>query len=85
MKKLILPAALVLMGAGAAFATKMNSGKRVIVDGYRIDAVSGQCVDAEQKCSTNLGLPCTWSEDPSVTLHEAPVTPTMCGNELFKP
>lgn len=85
MKKLILPAALILMGAGAAFATKMNSSKRAIVDAYRINAVSGQCVDAKQKCSTSFGIPCTWSEDASVVLHNAPVSPTMCGEELFKP
>ncbi|MGN7706898.1 DUF6520 family protein [Chryseobacterium sp. 22543] len=85
MKKLILPAALILMGAGAAFATKMNSSKRAIVDAYRINATTGQCVDAKQKCSTNPGPSCTWSENPSVVLQNAPITPTMCGDELFKP
>lgn len=85
MKKLILPVTLVLLGTGAAFATKMNNGKRAIVDGYHIDATSGQCITDRQKCSNTFGEPCTWAENPSVTLLAAPVTPTMCGNELFKP
>lgn len=85
MKKLILPAALILMGAGAAFATKMNSSKRILVDGYHINATTGQCITDNQKCSTSFGSPCTWSEDPSVILRNAPASPTMCGDELFKP
>lgn len=85
MKKLILPAALILMGAGAAFATKMNTGKRTLVDGYHINASTGKCVTDRQQCNTNPGPPCTWSEDASVTLQASPITPTMCGNELFKP
>ncbi len=85
MKKLILPVTLVLLGTGAAFATKMNSSKRVLVDGYRIDAVSGQCVTNRQKCNTAGVDPCTWSENVNVILHDSPISPTMCGEELFKP
>ncbi|EJL74419.1 DUF6520 family protein [Chryseobacterium populi] len=85
MRKLILPVTIVLMGTGAAFATKMNSSKRIIVDAYRIDATSGQCVDAKQKCSTIFSDACTWSEDNVTPLHAAPISPTMCGDELFKP
>lgn len=85
MKKLILPVTLLLLGTGAAFATKMNNSRRVITDGYHINAVTGQCVTDRQKCTTDPGAPCTWSEDPSVTLLAAPISPTMCGNELFKP
>lgn len=83
MKKLILPVAVVLLGTGAAFATKMNSSKRSLIDAFRIDAVSGQCINAQQKCSTIPADPCTWTEDFSVFLHR-PGT-TMCGDELYKP
>ena len=82
MKKLILPAFVILMGAGAAFATKATTGKRAIVDAYRIDAVSGQCIDAKQKCSTTPGPTCTWSADGVTSLHE--LSETMCGEELFQ-
>ncbi|ANF52968.1 hypothetical protein A0O34_21650 [Chryseobacterium glaciei] len=82
MKKLILPAFVILMGAGAAFATKATTSKRAIVDAYRIDAVSGQCIDAEQKCSTTFGETCLWSADNATPLHQ--LSETMCGEELFK-
>ncbi|SEW24406.1 hypothetical protein SAMN05421841_1798 [Chryseobacterium wanjuense] len=85
MKKLILPVTLLLLGTGAAFATKMNSSKRILVDAYRIDAVSGRCVTANQKCSTVQSDPCTWNENSSIFLHDAPLTQTMCGDELYKP
>lgn len=83
MKKLLLPAFVVLMGAGAAFATKATTSKRANVDAYRIDAVSGQCIDAEQQCSTTFGETCLWSVDNSTPLHQ--LSETMCGEELFKP
>lgn len=81
MKKLFFPALVVLMGAGAAFATKATTSKLAIVDGYRIDAVSGECIK-ENKCSTIPGETCVWSADDSTPLHE--LSETMCGDELFK-
>lgn len=83
MKKLILPAAVILMGAGAAFATKVTTSNRAFVTAYRIDAVSGQCIDAKQACSKTPGETCLWSVDNSTPLHE--LSETMCGEELFKP
>lgn len=85
MKKLIFPVAVLLLGTGAAFASKMNNGKRILVDAYHIDAASGRCITDRQQCSTTPGDPCTWSEDSTVPLFNAPVSPTMCGDELFKP
>jgi hypothetical protein len=82
MKKLILPAFVLMMGAGAAFATKATTSKTAIVDGYRVDAVSGQCIK-ENKCSTTFGETCVWSVDGATPLHE--LSETMCGEELFKP
>lgn len=81
MKKLILPAFVILMGAGAAFATKATTSKKAIVDGYRIDAVSGQCLK-ENQCSTIPGETCLWSADDATPLHQ--LSDTMCGEELFK-
>jgi hypothetical protein len=85
MKKLILPAAVVLFGTGAAFATKMNNSKRILVPGYHINASTGRCVTDNQQCSTTPGDPCTWAVNPSIDLQASPLTPTMCGDELFKP
>ncbi|UKB78595.1 DUF6520 family protein [Chryseobacterium sp. MEBOG07] len=83
MKKFILPAAVILMAAGAAFATKVTTSKRINVPAYRIDAVSGQCIDAKQQCSKTPGETCLWSADNATPLHE--LSETMCGEELFKP
>lgn len=85
MKKFILPAAVILMGAGAAFATKVTTSKRVLVDAYRIDASSGRCVKALQQCNSTGSETCTWSVDNVTPLHDAPISATMCGEELFKP
>ncbi|MCT2561822.1 DUF6520 family protein [Chryseobacterium herbae] len=83
MKKFIFPVAVILMGAGAAFATKVTTSNRAFVTAYRIDAVSGQCIDAKQECSTQTGETCFWSADNVTPLHE--LSGTMCGEELFKP
>ncbi|MBT2559833.1 hypothetical protein J7E50_18080 [Pedobacter sp. ISL-68] len=84
MKKFIFPVAVILMGAGAAFATKAGTSKNVLIDAYRIDAVSGKCINAEQQCSTLGNETCTWTADSVTPLHEEPISSTMCGEELFK-
>lgn len=82
MKKFIFPAFVILMGAGAAFATKATTSNSTIVSGYRVDAASGQCIK-ENKCSTISGDACVWSVDNVTPLHD--LSETMCGEELFKP
>ncbi|MCY1662599.1 DUF6520 family protein [Chryseobacterium sp. SL1] len=82
MKKLILPAFVILIGAGAAFATKATTRKNALVTAYRIDAVTGQCIDAQQQCSSIPGETCLWSVDDATPLHS--LSGTMCGDELFK-
>jgi hypothetical protein len=86
MKKLITPVVLILMGTGAAFATKANStSTRAVVDAYRIDAKTGACLEAEQQCDTVGQIPCVWNGDNSSALFEkASDNPTMCGDELFR-
>ena len=85
MKKLLVPMTIIVLGTGGAFATKLaNSNAKAVVNGYHIDAVSGQCITDEQKCQTTGSQACTWSENSSVRLKDAPISPTMCGEELFK-
>lgn len=85
MKKFILPVAVVLMAAGAAFATNVaKSGNKSLVDAYRIDAITGDCIRVQQQCETTPGLTCTWSVDGSTPLHQLNPSETMCGDELFK-
>ncbi|TXF77795.1 DUF6520 family protein [Chryseobacterium sp.] len=86
MKKLIFPVALVVIGAGSAFATKASNAKDdAIVPAYRMDPESGLCVEANQQCSTLGGPVCKWAADGVTVLHDEPISPTECGAELFKP
>lgn len=82
MKKFILPVALFIFGAGAAFATNTaTDSEAAIVPGYRITSNPIPCVDAKKSCSTvpTLNL-CKESGD---TLHR--LNGTSCGMELFEP
>ncbi|ASE62028.1 hypothetical protein CEQ15_11270 [Chryseobacterium indologenes] len=84
MKKILMPAIILGLGAGAAFATNSNiNAKKALVDAYRFDNAQNLCVKVQQQCS-NIESPevCTWSENASITLHEQ--GETMCGNELYK-
>ncbi|WP_234110705.1 DUF6520 family protein [Chryseobacterium sp. R2A-55] len=86
MKKLILPVVTVLLGTGAAFGTQAakSTSARVAVNAYRIDALTGACVDAQQQCETSGTAPCVWSGDGGTHLVEKiSDNPTMCGQELF--
>lgn len=83
----MIPVVLILMGTGAAFATKAdNDSKKALQAGYRIDIESGECINANQQCET-VGLePCEWTGDSNVHLVQGfSANPTMCGEELFKP
>lgn len=84
MRKLLMPAIILGLGAGAAFAGNLNSSaKKALVDAYRFDNAQNLCVKVAQQCS-NIESPevCTWSENSAVTLHEQ--GETMCGDELYK-
>lgn len=88
MKKLIIPAILVSLGTGAAFATNATSGKngKAPVSAYREVTIGPNqtvFVDAQQMCSDVEGDVCTWSGDGVTKLHELNIT--SCGNFLYKP
>lgn len=86
MKKLIFPVVLVVTAAGGAFATQTGTAKdAALVPAYRVDPDSGLCVAAGQQCDTMGNIVCRWSVDGITPLHAAPVSPTQCGKELFKP
>ncbi|UJF28795.1 DUF6520 family protein [Kaistella sp. 97-N-M2] len=82
MKKFILPVALFVFGAGAAFATNTaKPGEAATENGYRITSNPMEpCQKTEVKCSTIPSQElCT---DGSVTLHR--IGETSCGSDLFK-
>lgn len=83
MKKFILPVALLIFGAGAAFATNTaKKGEVTIVKGYRITSDEmAPCEKTSVDCSTVPSVDlCT---DGSVTLHQ--IDGTSCGSDLFEP
>ncbi|WP_027375699.1 DUF6520 family protein [Kaistella palustris] len=85
MKKLIIPAILVSLGTGAAFATPAT-GSDSTTPAFRIVSVGPNqtvCVDAQQDCTTAGADICTWSVDGTTPLHQFD-TPTMCGELLYK-
>lgn len=81
LKQFILPAVIVLLGAGAAFATnaaKVNDND--LVRGYYIDSSTGQCIKTDKGC-VRVGInACTWS---SHDLYE--LSGTNCDLMLFEP
>ncbi|WP_312304001.1 DUF6520 family protein [Chryseobacterium sp.] len=88
MRKFIFPVALVLLGTGSAFATKVaKENKKAIAPGYRVVNLGGgqfSCVNAEKDCSdVNQGPICTWAVDGTTPLQSL-VSPTMCGITLHE-
>lgn len=82
----MIAVALVLMGTGAAFATKAAKENAAMISPvYRIDSASGLCEQVNQTCSDIQGDVCTWAVDGTTALHDAPTSPTECGRVLFKP
>lgn len=81
MKKLLLPALIVAMGAGAAVAGSMA---KVNETAYRFDENQGLCIETQQMCGEDDTKPvCTWSSNGSVQLHRF-ISPTECGKVLHE-
>ncbi len=88
MKKLknLLPAIVILIGAGAAFASyAAKSPDSSLETGYYFDSSTGQCVAADVQCSSIPGEACTWTDESNDT-HELSrfINNTMCGAPLYK-
>lgn len=85
--KILLPAIIVLMAAGAAFATNSAKNSDNSAEGYRFDSKNRQCI-ATKECSTVPGDICTWTDPSSsvtYSLHNR-ISNTMCGNQtLYEP
>jgi len=86
LRKVILPVAIILIGAGAAFATNYaKSADEELKPGYYIDNSTGQCLNANTQCTTEVGTICTWYDsntDTKYNLHE--LEGTSCGDFLYE-
>jgi hypothetical protein len=85
MKKLrnvILSAAIVLIGAGAAFATNATKSAATSEEGYYFDSTSKECV-TPGRCSSSIGTTCTWTAG-GVTHNLCRLSDTNCTMQLAK-
>lgn len=85
-RNVLLTAAIILIAAGAAFATNIaKNADGQSNPGYYIDNTSGQCLNAKKPCTTVVGDMCTW-RDPATgidyNLHQ--LVETSCGDFLYK-
>ncbi|QIG90359.1 hypothetical protein G6R40_12135 [Chryseobacterium sp. POL2] len=87
MKRFIIPAVVLLIGTTAALASQASKkSPKAIVDAYVVDSTTGKCIKTSQRCSTDPGPVCTWSQDSSKHLFALDESEaTMCGQELSEP
>jgi hypothetical protein len=86
MKKLrilLLPAALILIGAGAAFATNVAKSSSNTADGYFLDSSTGQCVK-RGVCSNIPGNTCMWDDGSGTLRNLSKLSGTSCSVHLAK-
>lgn len=86
MKKLLIPVAVVLLGTGGAFATKIAKDSRVEVTGYRFGNVGeAPCVVTPQRCETmNTGNLCTWTDENNISHDLKQLSGSACGVDLYE-
>jgi hypothetical protein len=85
LKNVLLSAAIVLIGASAAFATyAAKSTNNSLETGYYFNG--SNCVSTNKTCSTTGTILCTWTDDDNV-IHSLSkfVNPTTCGSPLYRP
>lgn len=85
MKKFIIPAAVIFMGTGAAFATKVDQkNAKAVFDGYLQINEGGQftCENTGKQCSDEDGPTCVWAVDGVTPLRK--IGATMCGATLHE-
>jgi|WetSurMetagenome_2_1015567.scaffolds.fasta_scaffold15573_2 hypothetical protein len=84
LRKVLLPVAIILIGAGAAFATNAVKSTDEPVDGYYFDNTSKKCITPKQ-CDNVEGNTCTWV-DASGSIHNLcrRTSETMCTVRLAK-
>lgn len=86
-KQFLVPAVIILMGAGAAFATNAAKESQASVEGYYYDSTQNKCTEARgSSCSLSGSEICTW-EDSNGTIHvvSRQINETTCGLPMFRP
>ncbi|WP_353149050.1 DUF6520 family protein [Chryseobacterium sp.] len=84
MKKILLPAFIVAMGVGAAFATNKVSKSSKVIPTFRIDAVTNQCEDVQVECNELGSFLCKWDAGDGSQLYRMPDEETICADALTR-
>jgi hypothetical protein len=85
-KQLLVPAVIILMGAGAAFATNAaKDSDSDLVTGYYIDSSTSQCIAADKQCSRSGTNACTWEDNNKLSHDLYELSGTSCVLMLFEP
>ena len=85
-KNVLLPAVIILLGAGAAFATNAAKNSQANVPGYYFDDSQDKCVKKRSDCSLTGSVVCTWM-DADGTSHDLAlrISDTSCNQILYEP
>jgi hypothetical protein len=83
-KSFFLPAIVVLVGVGAAFATHAAKASQLSEPGYYFDSSSEECI-VKAMCSSTPGNTCTWTDASNVTHNLRRLSGTECPVQLSKP
>lgn len=85
-KQFLVPAVIILMGAGAAFATNTaKDSDSDLVRGYYFDSSSGQCIESNKDCSIVGTTACTWSDSQGSSHTLSRLNGTICVQMLYEP
>jgi len=87
MRKIALPLAVLLVGAGSAYATSVEKSGKLMENGFRYDPLAPveKCIDTQKACQRDVVTTvCTWSD--GVIEHDLfqNAGGTSCGNPLFE-
>jgi len=86
-KQFLVPAVVILMGAGAAFATNAAKESNESEKMAYLDSSTNQCVEIKNaNCTTTPGVICTWTDpDTEITHDVRQLNESGCSSFLYRP
>lgn len=87
LKNVLLSVAIILIAAGAAFATNTakNTDDDLKLGYYYVESPVPQCIGTNVVCTTQAGDVCTWKDALGNTHELREFGSTQCGAVLYKP
>ncbi len=83
-KSLYLPALIIMMGVGAAFASNnAKASDSTMESGYLLE--SGQCIEKRSDCSPTGVQFCTWTDASNQSHNLSRLSGTSCVIPLYEP